>query len=373
MAALSSSVEHHPFGCLPDGRLVTAIRLANERGMRATVISYGATLQSLWLPDASGTVANVALGFTELSSYIEHGQYFGGTIGRFANRIAEAAFAIDGTRYQVTPNVAPHSLHGGANGFDKQLWDWHVVEDAETIGVRLRYTSPDGEEGYPGTLSTEVAYVLKRYENTLRLEFVARTDRPTVVNLTNHTYFNLAGEGSGTALEHELQIDASYYLPLRADLIPSGALEPVAEGPMDFRSPTRIDQRIRVATKQLLLAQGYDHNYVLDRRGTGLSRAARVVEPSTGRAMELWTTEPGLDFYSGNFLDGTVAGFSGHAYRQGDGFALEPERFSDSPNNPHFPSTLLRPGDEFRSASEYRFEVLSRAMCAGPLLQEAQD
>jgi len=343
------------FGCLPDRRQVVAITLINNQGMRATVLNYGAVLQSVWVPDASREAVNVVLGFDNLDQYVDGNHYIGATIGRFANRIANGLFILDGVTYQVTQNALSNSLHGGGCGFDKQMWEWSIVEDRHSVGVQLRYISRHGEEGYPGTLHVQVTYSLLRLSNTLRLEYQARTDHPTVVNLTNHSYFNLAGEGSGTSLGHQLQINADGYLPLGADLIPTGEIEPVAGSVMDFRTPTVIGDRIRVGTAQLLTAQGYDHNYALNRSETGLTIAARVVEPITRRVMELWTTEPALDFYSGNFLDGAIAGASGHAYRQGDGFALEPEHFSNSPNNPHLPSTVLRPGQTYRSVSEYRF------------------
>lgn len=352
-----------PFGTLPDGRLVHAYRLTNDAGVAVDTLTYGAVLHSIHVPDRDGRAENIALGLPTLADHLERSPYFGAVIGRFANRIADGTFAIDGTTYRLPINEPPTSVHGGLNGFDKKLWRAQALADDDWVGVQLRYVSADGEEGYPGTLDTEVTYRLARDRRVLRVDYAATADRPTIVNLTNHSYFNLAGEGSGSILDHVLEIAANRYLPLKPTLLPTGELAPVSGTPLDFRTPHRIGERIRQGFEQLVLARGYDHNFVIDRDGVGvgdLAFAARVSEPTSGRVLEIWTTEPGIDVYTGNFLDGSLVGPSGRAYRQGDGLAIEPEHFSNSPNVPHFPSTILRPGQRYASASEYRFSTVPR-------------
>jgi aldose 1-epimerase len=347
-----------PFGTLADGRPVHAYRLSNDTGVAVEVLTYGGILRQIEVPDRNGVVEGVALGFRDLADYVERSPYFGAVIGRFANRIADGTFSIDGTTYRAPVNEPPTSVHGGHEGFDKKLWQAEPFADAAWVGVRLRYVSPDGEEGYPGTLDTEVTYRLARDHGTLRVDYAATTDRPTVVNLTNHSYLNLAGEGAGSVLDHVVQVAASRYLPLQQTLLPTGELASVSGTPLDFRTPHPIGERIRQGFEQLVLARGYDHNLVLDRDGVPdgeLAFAARVSEPGSGRVLEVWTTEPGIDLYTGNFLDGSLVGPSGRAYRQGDGLAIEPEHFSNSPNVSHFPSTVLRPGERYASATEYRF------------------
>jgi aldose 1-epimerase len=346
------------FGALPDGRPVECHRLSNAVGMTVEVLTYGAIIHRVEVPDRHGRIDNVALGFRALGDYVDRSPYFGAAIGRFANRIADGRFVLDGVEYQVPVNDPPTSLHGGREGFDKKLWRARRTDDDHWFGLALDYLSPHGEEGYPGNLSTEVTYRLARDRCTLRVDYRATTNRATVVNLTNHSYFNLAGEGSGSVLDHSAEIAASRYLPLHDNLVPTGELAPVAGTPMDFTEERFIGDRIRHDFDQLLLARGYDHNYVLDRDGAvagELAFAARVIEPVNGRVLEVWTTEPAVDFYTGNFLDGSLVGPSGHSYRQGDAFAIEPEHFSNSPNVPHFPTTVLRPGEQYRSATEYRF------------------
>jgi aldose 1-epimerase len=348
------------FGTLPDGRSVEAYRLSNAVGAAVEVLTYGAVLRRIELPDRRGRVRDVALGLPRLVDYVERSPYFGAVVGRFANRIADGRFSLDGVTYQVPLNEPPTSVHGGLEGFDKKLWSPEPIAEDDWLGVRLRYLSPDGEEGYPGNLGVEVTYRLARDRSTLRADYVATTDRPTVVNLTNHSYLNLAGEGSGTVLGHVAEIAASHYLPLDAGLVPTGEIASVAGTPMDFTSPHAIGDRIRAGFHQLVLGRGYDHNYVLDRRGApagDLAFAARVSDPGSGRVLEVWTTEPGIDFYTGNLLDGSLVGLGGGTYRQGDGLAIEPEHFSNSPNLPQLPSTVLRPGETYRSATEYRFSV----------------
>lgn len=347
-----------PFGTLPDGRQVDAYRLSNDHGMSVTVLTYGGILQSVEVPDAIGHARNVALGFRRLEDYLPNTAYFGAIIGRVASRIANGTFVLDGIRYSLPVNAPPTSLHGGQHGFHTKLWAATPETDVHSVALKLHRASPDAEEGYPGTLDTTVVYRLLAGSNTLRVEYQATTDAPTIVNLTNHSYFNLRGEGQGTVLDHEVQIFADSYLPIGRDLIPTGEVDGVGGTPLDFRTPHRIGERIREGFDQLLLAQGYDHNYVLGDTDRGAPRrAARVLEPVSRRVLEVWTTEPGIDFYTGNFLDGTLVGTSGSIYRQSDGFAIEPEHFSDSPNQPQFPSIVLRPGQLYDSRSEFRFST----------------
>jgi aldose 1-epimerase len=344
------------FGTMPDGTPVDSYTLSNGR-MKLTIITYGGALQSVEVPDRAGQLTNVALGFNSLGDYIGgNNPYLGCLIGRFANRISFGRFTLDGTTYHLPINVGADSLHGGTNGFDKKVWTAEQVHQDGGRGLRLSYPSPDGEQGYPGTLETEVTYLLTD-DSVLRIRYHATTDKPTIVNLTNHTYYNLAGEGSGSVLDHMFTINADSFLPVNEATNPTGEILPVEGTPMDFRTPEVLGRRIRGGTEQLVRCKGYDHTWVLNRDGDGLAFAVRVVEPLSGRALEVWTTEPGLDFYSGSFLDGGVVGTSGRAYRQGDGFVLGPEKFVDSPNIPHFPSTVLRPGEVYDTTTELRFST----------------
>jgi aldose 1-epimerase len=348
------TVTREAFGTTSEGR-VDRYTLTNGKGMRVRILTYGGIIQTIEVPDRRGRTANVALGFDNLTDYVERNPYFGCITGRYANRIALGRFTLDGVTYPLPINNAPNSLHGGDVGFDKHIWATTPFRHGSEVGLVMRYTSPHLDQGYPGTLTTTVTYTLTR-ANAIRMEYRATTDRPTVVNLTNHTYFNLAGEGSGTIEGHTLQLNASRYTPVDATLIPTGAVDPVAGTPMDFTRPKAIGERIRDDFAQLVIGRGYDHNYVLDRRGrAGLTRAARVVEPGSGRVLTVLTEEPGIQFYSGNFLDGTLVGTSGRMYRQGDGFALETQHFPDSPNQPTFPSTVLRPGHVYATTTVYQF------------------
>jgi aldose 1-epimerase len=350
------TVVREPFGSTAEGQ-VDRYTLTNGKGMRVRILTYGGIIQTIEVPDRRGRTANVALGFDNLTDYVERSPYFGCITGRYANRIALGRFTLDGVTYQLPINNDPNSLHGGDVGFDKHIWATTPFQRDGTVGLVMRYTSPHLDQGYPGTLTTTVTYTLTR-DNAIRMEYRATTDRPTVVNLTNHTYFNLAGEGSGSIEGHKLRLNASRYTPVDATLIPTGSIDPVAGTPMDFTRPTAIGERIRDSFAQLVIGRGYDHNYVLDRHGrTGLQPAARVVEPRSGRVLNILTEEPGIQFYSGNFLDGTLVGTSGRMYRQGDGFALETQHFPDSPNQPGFPSTVLRPGQTYRTTTVYHFST----------------
>jgi aldose 1-epimerase len=343
-------------GELADGTPVHRWTLANDRDMTVTVLTYGGIIQTIEVPDRAGVSANVALGLPGLDDYAARNRpYLGALIGRYANRIAGGAFTLDGRTYRLPVNNPPNSLHGGTEGFDKRVWAATGTGD----GVELAYTSPDGEMGYPGTLEVRARYTLTA-DSELRIDYQATSDAPTVVNLTNHSYLNLAGEAAGSVEGHLLQLHAGSFTPTDATSIPTGELAPVAGTPFDFTSPHAIGERIDEDDEQLRLGLGYDHNYVLDRppgaEGT-LVPAARVTDPGSGRVLEVDTTEPGLQLYSANQLDGTLTGPGGVAYGPRAGLCLETQHFPDSPNQPGFPSTVLRPGETYRSATVYRFAV----------------
>jgi aldose 1-epimerase len=350
-------MSREPFGSLPDGTALELFTLRNPSGMEVSVTNYGGIITSLKVPDRDGKLDDVTLGYDSIDGYLESSPYFGAIIGRYGNRIAKAQFELDGTTYELPANDGPNTLHGGEKGFDKVAWQAEPFEREGERGVVFTYTSPDGEQGFPGTLTNRVTYTLTD-GNELAFDYRATTDKPTVVNLTQHAYFNLAGDGSGDVLGHELTINAGRYTPVDSTLIPTGKLASVEGTPFDFRKKTPIGARINTEHEQIELGRGYDHNFVLDRQDDGLVLAARVEEPETGRVMEVHTTEPGIQFYSGNFLDGSITGKSGHVYAHRTGFCLETQHYPDSPNQPSFPSTRLNPGEEYTSRTVYTFTTL---------------
>ncbi len=346
-----------PFGSLPDGRPVQLFTLTNPHGIEVRFIDYGGIILSVRTPDRTGTFDDITLGYDSLDGYLRSTPYFGALIGRYGNRIAKGRFALDGRTYTLATNDGPNHLHGGVRGFDKVLWHAEPFRDARGVGAVLTYTSPEGEEGYPGTLTTRVTYTLTN-DDALVFEYHATADRATPVNLTQHTYWNLAGPGRTAILGHELTLAASHFTPVDATLIPTGEIRDVTGTPFDFRTPVAIGTRITGPDEQLRFGRGYDHNWVLDRTaGDSLAFAARVYEPRSGRVLEVYTTEPGVQFYSGNFLDGTLTGKSGQVYAHRTGLCLETQHFPDSPNHAGFPSTILRPGSVYHTTTEYRFRT----------------
>ena len=351
--ASKTPIKREPFGKMPDGKAVERFTVTNANGVEMKAISYGGIITSLRVPDRNGKLDDIVLGFDSLEPYLTQPTFFGALIGRYGNRIGNAQFTLDGKTYKLAANNNGQSLHGGVKGFDKVLW---AVEPIGNNGLAFTRTSPDGEEGYPGTLKVRVTYTLTD-KNELVVEYHATTDKATPVNLTQHSYFNLAGQASGDILGHELMLNADRYTPVNDKLIPTGELAPVEGTPFDFRKPTAIGARINNAHPQLKAGSGYDHNWVLNRKGTGLETAARVREPKTGRTLEITTTEPGIQFYAGNFLDGKLTGKGGAVYRHRTGFCLETQHYPDSPNQPKFPSTTLKPGQEYRTRTVFTFGV----------------
>jgi len=343
------------FGKTKNGDTVCRFVLANTKGFEAVVISYGAALVSLKAPDRNGKSADIVLGYDSLDGYEQDKTFFGATIGRYGNRIAGGQFTLDGTVFHLPKNDGPNSLHGGSRGFNKRIWTGVDRSRADAQVLEFTYTSQDGEEGYPGTLQVQVTYTLPEETNELRIDYSATTDKDTVVNLTNHSYFNLSGVAGQEILEHQLLLRALEFTPVDSTLIPTGELRAVCCGPFDFTKATAIGARINQGDEQLKFGKGYDHNWVLERTNKGgLQVAAEVFEPTSGRVLEVLTTEPGIQFYSGNFLDGTVRGKGGQLYGQRTGFCLETQHFPDSPNHPNFPSTVLRPGQVYRTTTVFR-------------------
>jgi aldose 1-epimerase len=342
------------YGTTVSGDTVHEYTLRNSQGMEVKILDYGGVVTSLRVPDWWGQSQDVVLGYDSLEGYLSDNAYLGAIIGRYGNRIAQGSFELDGTAYTLATNNGPNHLHGGTRGFDKVLWTMDKDESRPGKSLVLRYTSADGEEGYPGELAVRVEYALTE-ANELRIGYKATTDSPTIVNLTNHSYFNLAGAGNGDILDHELMINADRFTPVDADLIPTGELKSVEGTPMDFRTATPIGARISTSDAQLEAAGGYDHNWVLNRGDDEVTLAARVVEQASGRVLEVYTTEPGLQFYSGNFLDGSAVGRGGIPYEHRYGFCLETQHYPDSPNQKGFPPTVLRPGETYSTVTMYRF------------------
>ncbi|HEY6092970.1 MAG TPA: aldose epimerase family protein [Gemmatimonadales bacterium] len=355
MSQQSLSVSRAPFGTLPDGRAVELFTLTNAHGVEIRAMTYGAIITAIYTPDRNGRRDDIVLGFDSVAGYLSGSPYFGAVVGRYANRIAGGHFTLDGVTYTLARNNGPNSLHGGLRGFDKVLWSAEPVRSDNAVGVRLRYTSPDGEEGYPGTLQVQVTYTLTAHDELI-VDYDATTDKATPLNLSQHTYWNLHGHGQGDILDHVLSLDASRYTPVDSTLIPTGEIAPVAGTPFDFRTPAAVGARIDAANEQLGFGHGYDHNWVLDQPRPGiLSHAARLVDPVSGRAIDVSTTEPGIQFYAGNFLDGTIKGKGGQVYGHRGALCLETQHFPDSPNHPNFPPTILRPGQRYQSRTIVTF------------------
>ncbi len=356
-----SQVRKEAFGKTRDGRPVDLYTLTNSNGMEVRAMTYGGIIVSMRVPDKNGKVADVVLGHDELDGYMPNPPYFGAIVGRYANRIANGTFTVDGVKYTLAKNDGPNTLHGGIVGFNQKIWEGAEFKNAKGVGVAFSYLSKDGEEAFPGNLKVKVSYTLTN-KNQLILDYEATTDKATPINFSQHSYFNLAGAGTGDILGHEVMLNADRFTPVDKTLIPTGELRPVQGTPMDFTKPTTIGARINDTYEQLVLGHGYDHNFVINRTDKdgdkgGLVLAAKVHEPTSGRVLEVFTTEPGVQFYSGNFLDGTIVGKQGHAYKQRYGFCLETQHYPDSPNHPDFPSTILKPGATFHSETIFKFST----------------
>jgi aldose 1-epimerase len=351
-----SAPKKESFGKTREGRAVELYTLTNRNGVEAKITTYGGTVVSLKVPDRAGKLDDVVLGFDRLEDYQKNTAYFGALIGRYGNRIAKGRFTLDGVEYKLTTNNGENHLHGGVKGFDKVVWNARALKAADVPALELTYLSKDGEEGYPGNLSVRVIYTLTD-KNELRIDYSATTDKDTVVNLTHHSYFNLAGQGNGDILGHQLMINADRFTPTDAGAIPTGELRGVKATPFDFTRMTAIGAHINEDEEQLKFGKGYDHNWVINGRAGTLRQAATVFEPTTGRLMEVWTTEPGVQFYTGNYLDGSDVGKGGKVYKHRYGFCLETQHYPDSPNKPDFPSTTLKKGGRYRTTTIYRFST----------------
>jgi len=349
-----AGIQQQPFGTV-DGRAITLYTLTNSHGMQVRAMNYGGIIVSIRVADRNGEFADVVLGHENLEGYRPNPPYFGAIVGRYANRIANGTFTLDGKTYTLPKNDGPNTLHGGVKRtFDKVVWDAELLKGK--TGVAFSYFSKDGEEGFPGNLRVKVTYTLTN-ANALEIDYEATTDKATPINLSQHSYFNLKGEGNGDILDHEIMINADRFTPVDKNLIPTGELRPVKGTPFDFTTQTKIGARIDDNYDQLVLGHGYDHNFVINRQVGGLVLAARVYEPTTGRTLEVSTTQPGVQFYTGNFLDGTITGKQGHVYKRRYGFCLETQHFPDSPNHPDFPNTILRPGETFQQKTVFKFSA----------------
>jgi aldose 1-epimerase len=352
--AAHGAVEEQPFGTTKEGKKITLYTLTNSHHMEVRAMNYGAIIVSLRVPDRKGQVADIVLGHDTLEGYFDNSPHLGGLVGRYANRIANGSFTLDGVKYSLPKNNGPNTLHGGIKGFDQAVWQGTPLKGK--TGVAFSYLSKDGEEGFPGNLKVKVTYSLTE-ANELVIHYEATTDKPTVLNLSQHSYFNLAGEGTGDILNHEAMINADRFTPVDSTMIPTGELRPVKGTPLDFTTQTKVGARIDDNYEQLVLGKGYDHNFVINRKAEGLVLAARAYEPTSGRVMEISTDQPGVQFYTGNFLDGTVTGKQGHVYKQRYGLCFETQHFPDSPNHPEFPSPVLRPGQTFHSRTILKFSA----------------
>lgn len=349
-------IKKRAYGTDPDGRIVELYTLSNGSGMSVSVMTHGAAIVHVYVPDRAGALADVSLGYDDMEGYKRKSAYFGGTLGQFASRLAGGKFNLDGEEIQLAVNRPPNHLHGGTRGFDKRLWTVEEIVDGDSPSICLSYICADGEEGYPGNVRVELSYTLHT-DNGLELAYSAKTDRKTIINLSNHVYFNLNGNGVGTILDHEVELKASKYVHVNEHLIPTGELPSVEGTPLDFRVMARVGDRVEADFDQVTHAGGIDQSFVIDHKREGaLSLAATVRAPETGRLLKVYTTEPAAHFYSGNYLDGSVTGKGGQTYEYRSAFCLETQHFPDSPNHPHFPSTVLMPGDVFSSRTIYRFE-----------------
>ncbi len=353
MAAYAGSVSSTSFGTTADGKAVTLYTLTNDHNATVKFMNYGGIITQINVPDRAGHIGNVVLGFGTVAEYEAKSPYFGGLIGRYANRIALGKFTLDGKTYTLNPNNPPNTLHGGKKGYDKVVW---TVKPLDGASAELTYTSPDGEEGYPGNLNVKVVYSWTD-DNELKIAYEATTDKPTVINLTSHSYFNLGGDGSGSIEGHILGVNADKFTPVDGGGIPTGEIKPVSGTPFDFRVAMPIGPRLRSNDPQMVNGRGYDHNFVVNQNGNALTVDATLYDPSTGRSMTISSDQPGLQFYTGNFLDGTTSGPAGKQYRQGDGLCLEPQHLPDSPNHPNFPSTRLDPGQTYKALTVHKFST----------------
>ena len=349
-----NEITEQAWGFLPTGETISLYTLRNEKGLETTISNYGGRVVTLKVPDRAGKFEDIVLGYDSLAPYTQPNPFFGTLVGRYANRIADGQFTLNGKKYTLAKNNGPNSLHGGIKGFDKMAWTAEVVGAKGGQALQLRYVSKDGEEGYPGTLTTTVKYALGN-DNTLSIEYEATTDADTVLNLTNHSYFNLAGHGNGRILEHQLMIDADKFTPVNANLIPTGELRSVEGTPFDFRKPTAIGARIDAQDEQMQFGKGYDHNFVLNRAGDGPTLAARVTDPQSGRVMEVLTTQPGVQLYTSNHIEGEIKGKGGAIYHFRSAYCFETQHFPDTPNQPAFPTAVLKPGQTYRQTTIFRF------------------
>jgi len=350
-----NKINKRDFGSLPSGEAIHLYTLRNASGLEVAITNYGGRIVSIQTPDREGKLADIVLGFDDLAGYTGKNPYFGAIVGRYANRIANAEFRLDGVRYKLSRNNGSSSLHGGAVGFDRKVWDAKEISSSGGPALELTYRSQDGEEGYPGTLNVTVVYSLSD-DNQLRIDFEGTTDRSTVLNLTNHSYFNLSGNAGSRIEDHVATIHAAEFTPVSQDVVPTGELRSVADTPFDFRKPTPIGARINAADQQLQYGEGYDHNFVLNRTG-GTALAAHVIHPGSGRVLEVLTTQPGVQFYTGNHLDGNVKGKGGAVYGPRSAFCLETQHFPNSPNQPNFPTTELKPGERYHETTIFKFSV----------------